>query len=264
MSTSLHHYTGERGFSAIAQSLRRAIVEGELPPGTQLPSIAELARRHGATAITVRRALRNLEEAGLIRVEHGVGTFVADWSRQFDRLHLPSFADEMAARALRSETEVRGRELAVHRPAAAAALGAGDRVHVLTRRRLVEGVPVVLQHSAVEGALASVVESYAPGDSLYERLREATGRVPLSAEETVRSVRLDTTVCRELEVEPGSIGWLSVRVTFDAQGQPLVYDEAFFPAERVAIHVARRAGFTQFDYRILTPPVRGADNGEEP
>lgn len=253
MTTSLLDPVAARGFNGIAETLRRALLAGELTPGEQLPPIGELARQYATTAITVRRALRALEEEGLVRVEHGVGTFVADWSRQFDALHLPSFAAEMAARDLRPETEVRGRTLdAQHAEAATALRQPAEAVHVLTRRRLVGGAPVVLQHSYLSAGLRSVVERYSPERSLYEMVREATGRAPLAAEETVRATVLIDDVARELAVETSpAVGWVAVRTTYDALGQPLVYDEAFFPSERVEIQIHRRAGVTQLGYRML-------------
>src|SRR5690349_40972 len=109
MSISLDNFEEAAGYPAIAQALRGSIVRGEMKAGEQLPPISALARCFGTTAITVRRALRLLEEQGLVRVEHGNGTFVADWSRAYDLPHLPSFSAEMAARELRVETVVRGR-----------------------------------------------------------------------------------------------------------------------------------------------------------
>jgi GntR family transcriptional regulator len=253
MSTSLRDYTTQRGFNRIAEALRRSITGGELAPRTQLPPIAVLAREYETTAITVRRALRDLEAEGLIRVEHGVGTFVADWARQFDLLHLPSFATELAAHDLRPQTEVLGRQFAAVDAEAAGALGMaqGATLHVLTRLRRVNGRPIVLQRSYLHGSLRRVVEEYSPERSLYEMLREATGRVPLAAEESIRTVQLSELTAGPLETAEGALGFRSARTTFDAAGEPLVYDEAFFPSDRVALEVRRRAGQAQFEYRIL-------------
>src|SRR5690349_16246657 len=100
MSTSLYQPGAAERAAAptIAQVLRRDITAGRLRPGEQLPPISALAKAYRTTAITVRRALRTLEEEGLIRVDHGVGTFVADWSGRYDLLHLPSFSTEMSER----------------------------------------------------------------------------------------------------------------------------------------------------------------------
>jgi GntR family phosphonate transport system transcriptional regulator len=62
----------------IESAVRREILEGQHPPGTQLPSDRQIAAAHGASRMTARRALAALEQDGLIRIEHGSGTFVND------------------------------------------------------------------------------------------------------------------------------------------------------------------------------------------
>jgi GntR family transcriptional regulator, phosphonate transport system regulatory protein len=62
----------------IAETLRREILEGGRPAGSRLPTEAELAARFGVNRHTVRRALEELSRAGLIRVEQGRGSFIAE------------------------------------------------------------------------------------------------------------------------------------------------------------------------------------------
>src|SRR5688500_14423067 len=105
--------TGQNGFRregylGIANRLRQRIAGGDLRPGAQLPPIASLSSQWAATPITIRRALRHLEEEGLIRVEHGVGTFVAAGAGGPDLL--PSFPANLAAQNRRAETIVLARE----------------------------------------------------------------------------------------------------------------------------------------------------------
>ena len=52
------------------------IAAGRFGPGDRLPSEADLVRRFGASRITVGRALRDLQAAGLIERRVGSGTFV--------------------------------------------------------------------------------------------------------------------------------------------------------------------------------------------
>ena len=63
--------------AVVADDLRRAIDAGEFEGG-QLPSEPELARRMKISRATLRQAITELEEAGLIRRRHGKGTFVTD------------------------------------------------------------------------------------------------------------------------------------------------------------------------------------------
>ncbi|MDY0307598.1 MAG: phosphonate metabolism transcriptional regulator PhnF, partial [Desulfovibrionaceae bacterium] len=58
--------------------LEFSIKEGEMPPGSKLPTEQELAERFGVNRHTVRRALTLLAEKELIRTEQGSGSFVRE------------------------------------------------------------------------------------------------------------------------------------------------------------------------------------------
>ena len=62
----------------IAETLRQEIGGPDYPPGARLPTEAELSARFAVNRHTVRRALEELSRGGLIRVEQGRGTFVAE------------------------------------------------------------------------------------------------------------------------------------------------------------------------------------------
>jgi 5'-deoxynucleotidase YfbR-like HD superfamily hydrolase len=61
----------------IAASLRAAILSGELAPGSQLPSVKELAAFFGTATATVHAAIRTLREEGFVRSQTGSGNYVA-------------------------------------------------------------------------------------------------------------------------------------------------------------------------------------------
>ena len=62
----------------IEGAIRRAILDGRHPPGSQLPPERQIAAEHGTSRVTARRALAALEQDGLLRIEHGNGTFVSE------------------------------------------------------------------------------------------------------------------------------------------------------------------------------------------
>ena len=61
---------------AISKELRSDISQGRYRQTGRLPSEAQLVERFGVSRPTVARALRNLQEAGLIERRAGAGTFV--------------------------------------------------------------------------------------------------------------------------------------------------------------------------------------------
>ena len=62
----------------ISQTLHSDISSGGYQPGEKLPTEEMLSRRFGVNRHTVRRAISDLVDQGLVRVEQGRGTFVAE------------------------------------------------------------------------------------------------------------------------------------------------------------------------------------------
>jgi GntR family transcriptional regulator len=60
----------------IADTLREGIRDGSLPPGTRLPTMAELCAAHGVSEIVVRQAVALLRTEGLVETRRGGGTVV--------------------------------------------------------------------------------------------------------------------------------------------------------------------------------------------
>ena len=56
--------------------LRARMVDGTYPQGTRLPSLSEMVKEFEVSAITVRRALRELSYEGLVQGHQGLGVFV--------------------------------------------------------------------------------------------------------------------------------------------------------------------------------------------
>lgn len=64
-------------YLALTRALRQAIRSGELPPGTQLPTVRDLAWAIHVTPGTVSRAYQLATQEGLLAATVGRGTFVA-------------------------------------------------------------------------------------------------------------------------------------------------------------------------------------------
>jgi len=166
------------GYREIAAELRRAIMDGEYPPGTLLPSEPELAARFGASRSLVNRAMQSLAAEGLVRPRQGRGTAVtwlppmihsaARYSRQAreDSGARGAFDSEIRKLGLEPQHEITVRQ-AMPPPGIAQALGvAADHPTCLVRRRrlLASGIPVRLNASwfPLQIAAGTVLEEPAP------------------------------------------------------------------------------------------------------
>ena len=68
-------------YQQVYAALHKDILTGRLAPGDRLPSEAALVRLFGASRITVGRAVRDLQVAGLVERRAGSGTFVRGAAR---------------------------------------------------------------------------------------------------------------------------------------------------------------------------------------
>jgi GntR family transcriptional regulator len=63
-------------YAQIASSIRRAIVEGRVGPGTRLPATRDLATELDVNVHTVQRAYGELKDEGLLHLRQGRGAIV--------------------------------------------------------------------------------------------------------------------------------------------------------------------------------------------
>ncbi|MCG3039281.1 winged helix-turn-helix domain-containing protein [Streptomyces sp. S1A] len=68
----------EYAYRRIASDLEEQIKSGKIPPGGKLPGELELAEVYQVSAGTVRRAVRELRERGLVETLPHLGTFVPE------------------------------------------------------------------------------------------------------------------------------------------------------------------------------------------
>jgi DNA-binding transcriptional regulator YhcF (GntR family) len=63
-------------YAQIAASIRRAIVEGRVAPGSRLPATRDLATELDVNVHTVQRAYGELKDQGLLHLRQGRGAIV--------------------------------------------------------------------------------------------------------------------------------------------------------------------------------------------
>ena len=68
--------SGQHRYAALAQSLLHDIESGRYPVGSLLPTEIELVEQFGLSRHTVREAIRQLQQVGLVTRRKGVGTRV--------------------------------------------------------------------------------------------------------------------------------------------------------------------------------------------
>ncbi len=225
-------------YHRIAHSLREQITSGALEAGERLDNQRRLAAQFGVTLMTLRQALSVLERDGLIVRRHGLGTFVASPSVDYDILHLSALAGDLTAKGQEVTTRFlrSGFVRADRRAAAELGVTGRERVFALERLRLVDAHPLSFQTSFLPAAIG---EEMARVDLSLTPLRQALGHKLgidiAAARETVSAVRLTRQAARQLACRPGDAAFRSDRVSLAAGGTPVVYDRVFIPGDRFRI-----------------------------
>jgi GntR family transcriptional regulator len=220
---------------------------GEWKPNDQLPTEDELGSQFGVSKATVRQALRELSEAGLVRREQGRGTFVAEQKVQFGPRQLTSFTEEMrgigmtsASRVLEQATEGASGEIAEQLQVAE-----GSPVYRLCRLRLADGAPMGLQTVYIACDVApGLFETDLTQSSLYETLERRYGLAPDHAAQKHFAVALTAAEAALLGVAEGSPALGGERLTYLRNGRPLEVTRSLMRGDRyqIRLKLVRRAG----------------------
>ena len=225
-------------YQQIADALRDRIRRGDLTPGARLDTQRALARRFEVTLMTLRQALEVLEREQLIERRHGLGTFVATPSIDYDILQLRRLAADLSAQGEDVATRVLGARFVPAERTAATLLRLPPRARVLQleRLRLVGGRPMSLQRSLLPARIGEEVAKADLGVTpLHEVLEFKLGITIERATESVSAVRLPARAARELGCRPGVAAFESERVSYDASGEPVVFDHVLIPGDRFRI-----------------------------
>ncbi len=218
-------------------ALRRLIEGGEWPAGSQIPNEDRLCSLLGISRITVRHALRNLEEAGLLRREHGRGTFVRSATVVAGVRGLTSFTEEMRSLALAAGTRLLevGRVPATEEMAGALEIPVGQPVIRLRRLRLGNGMLIGIQTAHLpETRVPGLLEDAPNVQSLYGWLAEHCGITPAKAKEVYRVGRVAELDAELIQLPPETPAFEVERITYDSRG-PFEYAVSTMRADRYEI-----------------------------
>ena len=223
---------------SITDTLRRAIAEGQYPPGSKLPTEAALADRFGVNRHTVRHALAHLSREGIVHARRGSGVFVLARPLDYPLSERVRFHQNLLAAGRLPEKTM----LSVEVRAASAsdarrlALAEGDSVAVSHSLSFADGTPVALAESRFP-------EARLPG--LAEALRSETGitralQVVGVTDYTRVSTRLtattaDATQALHLRLREGAPLLLAESLSKAADGQPVEHGRTWFASDRITL-----------------------------
>ena len=230
-------------YRAIAADLAAKIRDGHYAPGEALPAQRELSAAYGVTLMTLRQALRELGDEGLIVQQPGKGTFVAPPHLAYQLGSLRSLADDLREQGYEVRTTVIDR--ARHRvsPRVAAQLRVREsetglrleRVRAFAGRRAIHQIYWVREPHGDQ-----LLDVDFTVTSLYAALADV-GVAVARASETIRPEVLHADVARHLDEDEGAPVLVSDRITYGLDGTALVADRATILGSMMQVTADRAA-----------------------
>ena len=155
-------------YEYVESVLRRRIIQGLYPPGGRTPSESELMQEFKVSAITIRRAIRDLTIEGLLWSRQGLGVFVADKRRTVRHLQgdfQVSFADDMRKAGLEPGLQVLSLSLVSTDDPIRKNLAVGTKIALyrLDRLMLADGEPIGIDRTYLSKQL---------GDNLNQEISQ--------------------------------------------------------------------------------------------
>ena len=234
----LKHNSTTPLYQQIAEILNVAIRSGQYKPGDKLPSEYELCREYSVSRMTIRLALSQLIQRGLVQSVHGKGTYVKEPAISYNMRKIVGFSDTMRRRGLDGHTVIERWVEEAEPPVE----GFTTNLNLLG---YAGATPLVLYCSYFRPeqgkkmkAAAEAAMAEGKGFSSYELYREMEKK-PARVEQELRAVDADAVVAGTLKITKGKAIMEVLSYYYDEAGDLIEFKRAYYRPGSCSFHLQR-------------------------
>lgn len=234
----INRYAGQPLYRQLSDVLETRLTQ-QAQPGDKLPSEAELSREFEVNRLTVRRALDELNQRGLIKTIHGKGSFVAmprmpyDMSAGSDA----SFTRNMRELGHRVDIIVLATDM-VETSVLSEALRTDQPLFVCKTLRLVDGEPWSVSVTSVPTErFPQLPHQWAQDSSLFDYLLDNYGVRMRRAPRTFAARVAEPAEARHLQTRVGAAIMEMRGLNIDEDGIPVAAVQHRFRGDQVQFTV---------------------------
>lgn len=218
-------------YEQIKAILRARVLDGTYKPHEQLPSESEMMTAFNVSRITVRQALNDLQNEGLVFRIHGKGTFVSKPKAFQDLGRLQGFGEAM--RKMGYETFARVVSMRTVAPSAQVQerlnLSRRAKVTELQRIRFLNREPISLDVTYLPADIgARLAKEDLASRDVFVILENDYGMSLGHADLQIGSTLADERLAGQLQVEEGSPVLVIERTTHTTDGKPIDYEHLYY------------------------------------
>jgi DNA-binding GntR family transcriptional regulator len=221
----------------VEQRIEEAILDGRLPAGARLENEVSLGQRLNLSRPTIRRAIQDLVDKGLLVRRRGIGTQVVH-GRVTRGLELTSLFDDLSTTGQKPSTQLLSRAIETANDVVAERLGvpSGSPVLHIRRLRIADGVPVAVLENWLPEAFTDITESDLSTTGLYDLLRSRGVSIRV-AKQKIGARACSTADSQLLDIERGSALLTMERAAFDTSGRGVEYGSHFYRPDLYSFEV---------------------------
>lgn len=220
---------GQPLYHQLMVAFQESVAEGVLPRGSFLPSERDLSKDLSVSRVTLRRAIDELVNEGLLVRRHGSKTMVAPrYEKSIS--NLTGFSEDTRARGQTPGAIWLSKKVVSPSSSEAMALNLtlSDRVVRMERLRTADGKPLAIERATVPQAILPSPDLIK--DSLYDAL-DALGVHPVKGLQRLRASVMSKEDARLLDTEPGTPLLIMERCCFLPDGRAVEFTQTRYNGE---------------------------------
>ena len=238
-------------YSRIQEYIAELILSGKLAPDTKIQSERDFSEDLGVSRMTVRKAITELVNEGLLERKHGSGTYVAKPKITYESHELANYVQAMQARNIAAASQLLEFDeiVASRRLAESLNIEIGNQIYRVALLRFANRVPVILERVFIPISICPNLEEWnLEKSSVYDLLTDVYHINPGRISQTLEAVSASEPVALQLRVTQGFPLLMLTRVIYGRESQkPVVYSQDFLRSDYARIHTDAQLEELNFD-----------------
>ena len=225
-------------YKEIAEDIRRGILEGKYNPNEQLPLEKEMCQQYDVSRITIKKAVDELVDEGLVIKRRGAGTFVKAFdnsdvegfsmSKQFSGFTESNKNKKVESKILKFEVIHPSEEIATKLK-----MTCDDFVYYIIRVRYADDEALVIEYTYMPIGVIPGIKNDVLQKSIYGYIENDLKLKIKSAHKTIRAILPDKLEMENLAIDAGVPVLEVEQIGFLDNGQPFEYSISHHRGDKI-------------------------------
>ena len=226
-------------YKQLKDLLLQEIKEGIYKANQKIPTELELREKYQISRMTVRKALAELVEEGVLAKKQGKGTFVCQRKVTKDMKKLQSFSEMCAHMGMKAGGRMLENRLepASEKIARLLNVEKGSQVIYISRVRYADGMPMAIERNYFPLKYAFLLEERFDDNSLFTFLKEHSHTAVEISEKWIELCKATAAEAELLQMAKGTSMLFIKSVAYTAEKEPIYVGHQVFNGEKCSFYV---------------------------